>query len=171
MPFLLPPPTRGKNLSQKTLRQILVGMLLTVFVGYCTLMFFLIRQHHIQQQSVLDGRSTNGNSNSWGPTGHSMATAKDILRDHMQYIADQRRKELFTPEIGVQHNKDAAHEGSRTTRKAKKVVEGPLGQGGVTTFERFENLPKKSKHKDEGDADRHGAKLVERPDSLKQDGQ
>jgi len=165
VPFLLPPPIREKNLSQKALRQLLVGMLLTVFVGYCMLMFFLIQQHHLQQQSILDG--TSGNGNSWGPTGHNMATAQEILRDHMEYMSNQRQKELLTPEAPVKRTVHADQEGSMITRMAKKVVEGPRGQAAVTAFERRENDPEKMKHKDDGD-DPHGLARLERPDALKQ---
>ena len=166
VPFLLPPPIREKNLSQKALRQLLVGMLLTVFVGYCMLMFFLIQQHHLQQQSILDGKSI-GSGNSWGPTGHSMATAQEILRDHMQYMSNQRQKELLTPEVPVQQNVHVDPEGGMTTSKAKKVVKEPRAQDGVTAFERLESVPEKSKHKGEGD-NPHDAEMLERTDGLKQ---
>jgi len=69
-------------------------------------MFFLIRYHYYttsQSQSILDigtidgsnfGSTLGSTTTSWGPTGHSMTASKDVLRQHIQQIAQERRKEF-----------------------------------------------------------------------------
>lgn len=131
------PPTRQKNLSPTTLHNILASMLLAVFVGYCVLMFFLLRQH--QQQSILD-------STTWGPTGHNMGNAQQILRDHVKTLVDERRKEIDGAQVVKAEDPSLTEE--EESNKARKVVEGPLGQGGVTAFEQFENLEQGAKTND-----------------------
>jgi hypothetical protein len=129
---LLPPTTRGKNLSQKTLRRLLTGMLLTVFVGYCIVMYILIRQQQQQQQhqSIMD-------SINWGPTGHSMATSEDILRDHVHNMAKERRKEL-SEEAALQQQMSPKKKDRGD--KAIKVIKETLGhQRGVTSEQAKEN--------------------------------
>jgi len=75
---------------------------------------------------------------NWGPTGHSMATSKEVLKNHIQDIAELKRKEMEEDKL------EKISEGE--VAKVKKVMEGPLGQGGVLSFEKFGNLEETDIH-------------------------
>lgn len=81
LPLMGPTPPITGRLSQSTLHKVFLGMLVTVFIFYCTLMM-LIMQHN--EKSILD---TEG---KWGPT---MAASHQVLRDHIQQLVEQRRQQ------------------------------------------------------------------------------
>lgn len=125
---VLPPVTaQHPKISRSALHRIFAGMLGSVFICYCCLMLVMI-QHRDSNVFAREGK--------WGPT---MATSQQVLRDHIQNLAEQKRKEIDKKLQQEEEEQEKNPDNAEGQQRAKNVTVGALGHNN-NLHDSFENL-------------------------------